>query len=226
MNNIEQNLLVLTIYILTVLYVFYRAMDSLDDKVMITLDTKAINDQLMAQGLKDLVDIKIPLNKQYQLESLKQLTVILENKAKQTIIYIDWDRSGLSDFTGEMRRLIRVIPGMMFDVFQPQVNTAVMSGRKIKQIFTAEDVLHRESDTSYLKIKAPLFDLSKFKKGNKLDKKIYTDFMNQKTNLQFSLGLVLRVLDLAQKNEQVHIIVCNFTVKRMYWKEAITWKVK
>lgn len=226
MNNIEQNLLILTIYILTVLYVFYRAMDSLDDKVMIILDTKLINEQLIAQGLKDLVDIKIPLDKQYQLESLKQLTVILENKAKQTIIYIDWDRSGLSDFMGQMRRLIRVIPGMMFDVFQPQVNTAIMSGRKIKQVFTAEDVLHRESDTSSLKITAPLFDLSKFKKGSKLDKKVYTDFMNQKTNLQFSLGLVLRVLDLVQKNEQVHIIICNFTVKRMYWKEAITWKVK
>ncbi len=221
-----QNLLIIAIYIIVVIYVFYRGIKSLDDKVTIKLNEKSLKDQLEAQNIQDLVEIKINLDKQYKLDKLKELSISLKNKRKNTIIYIDWDRSGLSDFYGNMRRLIRVIPGMMFDVFYPQVNTAIIGGRSMKQMFTAEDVFKRDSDTSPLKIVAPLFDLNRLKKGSKDDKKTYNDFMNQTINLNFSLGLVVRIFDLTDKTEGSYILIFDFTVKRMFWKEAITWKKK
>ncbi|HEY9703634.1 MAG TPA: hypothetical protein V6C58_14390 [Allocoleopsis sp.] len=222
----EQNFLILIFYMIVVIYVFYRAIKSLDDKVTIKLNEQFLKEQLEAHNIKDLVEIKINLDKQYKLDKLKELSISLKNKGKNTIIYIDWDRSGLSDFYGNMRRLIRVIPGMMFDVFYPQVNTAIIAGRSMKQMFTAEDVFQRQSDTSPLKIVAPLFDLNKLKNGSKSDKKTYNDFMNQTINLNFSLGLVVRIFDLKDKTEGSYMIIFDFTIKRMFWKEAITWKKK
>lgn len=222
----EQNLLVFTIYIIIVLYVFYRAVKSVEEKVVIKFNQEFIKEQLEIQNLQNVINVNFKLAKEYKLDELRELNINLENKTEKDILYIDWDRSVITDFNGRSRRVIRIVPGMTLDLFQPQVYSVITAGKNLKEKFTAEDVLNRESDSEVLKVSLPLFDLNKLKKGSNNEKKLYNEFITRTNPLQFSLQLLIWVFEAAKgrSSDRVHIIYCNFTVQKMHWTEAISWK--
>jgi uncharacterized protein YpmB len=71
------NLLIFTVYIIVVTYVFYQAYKSLENQVTITLDKDALDRQLEEQELKNSVEIKFKLKSRYSLDGLKTLPSVL-----------------------------------------------------------------------------------------------------------------------------------------------------
>ncbi|RKH75992.1 hypothetical protein D7Y13_44515, partial [Corallococcus praedator] len=61
----ELDLLILTIYIITVIYVLYQMIDSLEAKTTIAFDRATVQQQLEERELQSLVDIKFSLASRY-----------------------------------------------------------------------------------------------------------------------------------------------------------------
>ncbi|MFE1745461.1 hypothetical protein [Coleofasciculus sp. H7-2] len=212
----DRNLLILTVYIICVTYVLYRVFKSVDrNQVIVHLDGESLNGQLEAQNLKDRVDIQFKLEKRYQLDQLRQLSIQIDNQSPDHSIDVDWDRSSLTDFDGRSRRVIRLTPSMILDLSQHQVFSFIGAGKTLKEKLTVEEVLQRDSQTDVLKISAPLFDPSKLKKLSGTD-----------NTLQFSLMLVLHLLRSTGEtgNSVIHILSCDFTVKKAPWTDVMSWK--
>lgn len=236
----DRNLLILTLYFIGVAYILYRATNSVQDRVRIKLVQDDLNRQLEAEKLKDNLGIGFKLLPEYRLDNLESLSVEIQNKSSMMdIIYIDWDRSSLTDLDGKSRRIIRIIPGMTFDLFQPQAKTFIGGGQSLKVDITTEDVLKRGSD-NILKISSPLFALTSLKNGRPEQKKKYSNFMSRSKPLEFALTLVLEVnriegapKDAVPKEQassstktatKMHIVNCNFVVDKEPWLDAVSWK--
>lgn len=212
----DRNLFILTVYIICVTYVLYRVFKSVDrNQVIVHLDRESLNGQLEAQNLKERVDIQFKLEKRYQLDRLRELSIQIDNKSPDHPIDVDWDRSSLTDFDGRSRRVIRLTPSMILDLSQRQVFSFIGAGKTLKEKLTVEDVLQRDSQTDVLKISAPIFDPSKLKK-----------LSGTENTLQFSLMLVLHLLRSTGEtgNSVIHILSCDFTVKKAPWTDVMSWK--
>jgi hypothetical protein len=185
------------------------------NQVIVHLDRESLNGQLEAQNLKERVDIQFKLEKRYQLDRLRELSIQIDNKSPDHPIDVDWDRSSLTDFDGRSRRVIRLTPSMILDLSQRQVFSFIGAGKTLKEKLTVEDVLQRDSQTDVLKISAPIFDPSKLKK-----------LSGTENTLQFSLMLVLHLLRSTGEtgNSVIHILSCDFTVKKAPWTDVMSWK--
>ncbi|MBD1932309.1 MULTISPECIES: hypothetical protein [Cyanophyceae] len=225
----DRNLLLVTVYIICVTYVLYRMVKSLNiTQVTIQLNQELLNTQLEEQNLKDILEIQFKLKKRYLLEDLKELSISIKNKSQQDFIEIDWDRSTLTDFQGQSRRVIRITPTMQLDLSERQVFRVIAAGNILTEKLTVEDVLKGDATNPTLKISAPLFDLSKLRKGKDTQKKLYSDFMTRNRTLQFSLKLVLRVANTTIEVGRLvnHILSCEFIVSKVPWTESLSWKPK
>ncbi|MBD1940900.1 hypothetical protein H6F50_00810 [Coleofasciculus sp. FACHB-712] len=211
----DRNLFILTVYIICVTYVLYRVFKSVDrNQVIVHLDRESLNGQLEAQNLRDRVDIQFKLEKRYQLDRLRELSIQIDNKSAEHSIDVDWDRSSLTDFDGRSRRVIRLTPSMILDLSQRQVYSFIGSGKILKEKITVEDVLQRDLQTDVLKISASLFDPSKLKK-----------LSSPESTLHFSLTLVLHLFRSTSEtgNSVTHILSCDFTVKKAPWTDVMRW---
>lgn len=210
----DRNLLILTVYIICVVYVFYRIIKSIDNQLEIGLDRESLNIQLDAQGLKDLMTIEFKLQEQYQPEQLRELPIAIENKSPASSISVDWDQSSLTDFDGRSRRVIRLIPAMRLDLFQSQVLSVIPPTQTLQERLTAEDVLKPNSDGA-LEITSPLFNLDQLKKASE-------------RRDRFSLRLILQVYNpgAAAVSRRPYALSCEFTVNKLPWTDALDWKPK
>jgi hypothetical protein len=71
----ELDLLILTIYVITVIYVLYQMVDSLEAKTTIAFDRGTVQQQLEERGIQGLVDIKFNLASRYDFSQPKTLAV-------------------------------------------------------------------------------------------------------------------------------------------------------
>ncbi|MDD1422811.1 hypothetical protein MEO40_27675 [Dolichospermum sp. ST_sed1] len=235
MQNGDQNLIILMIYILTVYWTINRMIESIDDIVKVDFQKGSVDDQLKEQNLQDTVGISFKTNT-YGLDKveddLKELSMSIENKSESIAIYVDWDNSSfVVEHTQQSRRVIRKSPDLTRDLAIPQVPTIIAPKKTISENVTAEDVFQRDKDSGIYKPASPLINVAAIKKNDK-QKKLYKDFIDGKKDLEFSLQLVLRISEMRVgiapgiNVPPVSIINCPFTIKKLPWTYALPWNKK
>ncbi|MFM5891791.1 MAG: hypothetical protein ACKPFD_20490 [Dolichospermum sp.] len=232
MQNGDQNLIILMIYILTVYWTFNRMIESIDDLVKVDFQKGAVDDQLKEQNLQDTVGISFKTGT-YGLDKvqddLKELSMSIENKSDSIAIYVDWDNSSfVVEHSKQSRRVIRKSPDLTRDLAIPQVPTIIAPKKTISENVTAEDVFQRDKESGVYKPASPLINVA----GVKGNKKLYKDFIDGRKNLEFSLQLVLRISEMRVgiapgiNVPPVSIINCPFTIKKLPWTYALPWNKK
>jgi hypothetical protein len=235
MQNGDQNLIILMIYILTIYWTINRMIESIDDIVKLDFQKDAINNQLKEQNLQDTVGISFKTGT-YGLDKvqddLTELSMSVENKSDSIAIYIDWDNSSLVvEHSQQSRRVIRKSPDLTRDLAITQVPTIIAPKKTISENVTAEDVFQRDKDLGIYKPASPLINIAAIKKNDK-QKKLYKDFIDGKKELEFSLQLVLRISEMrvgiapGLNVPPVSIINCPFTIKKLPWTYALPWNKK
>ncbi|MEH2407460.1 hypothetical protein [Nostoc sp.] len=230
MRSSDQNLIVLTIYIIGVSYVFNRMVESIDDQIKFEFKKGIVDEQLKEQNLDDKIGISFRLNSSYPIDDLKDLSLSIENKSENIAVYVDWDNSSLVvEHSKQSRRVIRKSPDLTRDLAVPQSPSLIAPKKTLSETVTAEDVFGRDQVTGTYLAKKPLIDINGLQKGQK---KLYNDFINRRKELDFSLQLVLRIsevrLGLAPGRDfpDISIINCPFTVRKLPWTYALPWNKK
>lgn len=216
----DRDLLILTVYLICVVYVFYRAINSIDDQMKIQLDQESLDQQIEAQNLQDLVSIKFDLKKKYEFDQFKELPISITNKSAEQLIGINWDYCSVTNLDGRSRRVIRLLPGTTLDLMQSQASSTIAPGKTLKENLIAEDALKRESDAGALKVVSPLIDVTQIAKK---DKKLYANFLAATATLQFSLKLVLRQLDPFVGGDRTYLLSCQFNITKVPWTAEMPW---
>lgn len=230
----DQNLVVLTVYIIGVSFVFNRMVESIDDRIKFGFNKASVDDQLKELNLQDQIGISFKFDNSHSLgnpdKELKELSVSIENKSENIAIYVDWDNSSLVvDYSKQSYRVIRKSPDVTRDLGVPQVLSVIAPKKTLSETVTAENVFKLEAESGIYKPNSPLINITALQKGQK---KLYNDFMSERTELTFSLQLVLRLSELrvglvpGANIPPVCIINCPFTVKKLPWTYALPWNKK
>ena len=97
-----KNLLIFTVYLIVVVYVFYKAYSSLENQVTIELDAESLKQQLSLYNLNGLIDISFKkMFAKYEFDDLKTVVVTIKNKFEEDTkktIRINLDESSIIDF--------------------------------------------------------------------------------------------------------------------------------
>ncbi|MFK0734603.1 MAG: hypothetical protein ACIWVG_26210 [Gloeotrichia echinulata HAB0833] len=225
----DQNLVVLTLYIIGVTYVFNLMKESIDDKIKYEFLKGVVDDQLKEQNLQDKIGVSFKLAPSNGFEDIKELSLSIENKSEDIAIYVDWDNSSLVvEHSKQSRRVIRKSPDLTRDLAVPQSPSLIAPKKTLSETISAEDVFQRDEKGIY-SAKKPLVDIPGIKGGNK---KLYNDFMNEKAQLNFSLQLVLRISEVRVglapgiNFPPMCILNCPFTIKKLPWTYALPWNKK
>lgn len=231
----DQNLIVLTVYILGIYYTFNRMIESIDDMVMLNFQKSTVEEQLQEQNLHEQIGISFKTDV-YSLEklkdNLKELSISIENKSESLAVYVDWDNSSwVVEHTKKSRRVIRKSPDLSRDLAMPQVPTIIAPKKSISENVTAEDILKRDQETGTYQPGQPLIDIVAMKDQKPL-KSLYKGFMEGKKNVEFSFQLVLRISELrvglapGVNVPPISIINCPFTIEKLPWTYALPWNKK
>ncbi|MDF5709144.1 MAG: hypothetical protein PUP90_16135 [Nostoc sp. S4] len=230
MRSSDQNLVVLTIYIIGVSYVFNRMIESIDDQIKFEFKKGFVEEQLKEQNLDDKIGISFKLKSSYPIDDLKELSISIENKSDNIAVYVDWDNSSLVvEHSKQSRRVIRKSPDLTRDLAVPQSPSLIVPKKTLSETVTAEDVFQRDQATGTYSAQKPLIDINGLQKGQK---KLYNDFINRRKELDFSLQLVLRVSEVriglapGINFPPISIINCPFTVRKLPWTYALPWNKK
>lgn len=233
MRTGDQNLVILTIYIIGVAYVFNRMVESIDDQVKYDFKKSVVDDQLKEQNLQDKIGIAVKFKPSNAIDDLKELSLSIENKSENIAVYVDWDNSSLVvEHSKQSRRVIRKSPDLTRDLAVPQSPSLVAPQKTLSEIVTAEDVFERDPVAGTYSAKKPIIDITGLSKAGPPQKKLYNDFMNERTELHFSLQLVLRISEVrvgiapGVNVPPMCIINCPFTIKKLPWTYALPWKKK
>jgi hypothetical protein len=209
----EQDLLILVIYILSLVFVYNNALDSLKDIISVEFDPAFLQQQITTQELGNLLSIKGEISGK-SIKALKEVSLTVENKSQERFLYVVWDQSVISDFNKRSRRLIRLTPGGTLDLIQSQAYSSIAPGQILKEKVTAEDILNRNKETQALEINKALFE----------DKDLQKAWVNGEA--KFSLVLVLQSNSPGMSLDPPHLLVCQFRIIKTSWIKAITWKPK
>ncbi|MDF5733074.1 MAG: hypothetical protein PUP92_35075 [Rhizonema sp. PD38] len=232
MRNGNNNLIILTLYIIGVTYTINRMVESVDDQVKLEFDKASVAEQLKKQNLEDKIAINFTLKAMYSIEDPKELTLSVENKSSDLAVYVDWDNSAVEEFDGASKRIIRKSPDLTRDLAVPQIPSLIVPGKTLKEVIASESVFERDKETGVYVAKKPIANIIKLKTGIKIQKKQFNEFITRKLNFKFSVDLVLR---LAETNvgiapgittSPICIIKCPFTVKKLPWTYALPWNKK
>lgn len=229
----DQNLVVLTLYIIGVSYVFNRMVESIDDKIKFEFQKAVVDEQLQEQNLQEQIGISFKLKDSYSFDDLKDLSVSIENKSDNLAVYVDWDNSSLvAEYSKQSRRVIRKSPDLTRDLAVPQSPSLIAPKKTLSETVTAEDVFERDKEAGTYSANKPIVNINGLKAGGPPQKKLYNDFLNRRNELQFSLQLVLRLSELrigltpGVNIPPVCIINCPFTVRKLPWTYALPWNKK
>jgi hypothetical protein len=227
----ELDIFILAVYLITVAYILYQAIAALDDQTKIWLDKDELSQALEKRGLKDQIEIDLKFEKRYLLnkdadkdKQPKELTVNIKNKSDEPI-YVDWDRSTLTDLGGRSRRVIRMSPSGRLELSQPQVLSVVGPNQSLSEKITAEDLLERNKETELYEVKKPLIDIQGLAK-NKDKKKLYKEFMEEAATLDYALCLAIMAPDFndVSRGDRRHLVRCKIYVKKLPWQYILPWQ--
>lgn len=244
----QTDLIIVTIYLICVAFVIYRAWDSLEDQTMI----KNVENRFDYERLADFVKIEFKFkdDTRYGFSSQpNQLETTISNLSRNAILIIDWDRGSLTNFDNSDRRLIRLTDNLQpSDIVKQTPDTILPKGKRDFKL-TAESLLQEEAksvddaETKILKPDKPIIDIQKLaedkskkpKPGDKKEaekiqklKDTYANFYRKREPLKFSLRLPLQVtnFDEGNKKDIWGFLDSDFTVTRTPRIEYIPWNPK
>lgn len=232
--------IILTAYVLCIIYFLYLIVDAFNDEFTIKLDADFLKQQLDEQNLQALLGISVKFDSRYEFDKIKQLAISISNKASHEkvddkpygiSVYVDWDYCAFTDLGGRSRRVTRLMPGTTVDLFQNQVFSTIAPSTTLQETITAEDLLQRKGDRKADKLDAasplnleveitkPLIDPGALKKNDK--------FMKRYTDLEFFLGLALRIAgpNHSMGGDRVYIL-CKFVMHKLPWTAGLPWNPK
>ncbi len=204
----QLNLLVLAVYATIVAFVFYKMWEDVSDFVSIEFDRAALTQQLASKHLQEVLDLQFQLADRYKPDQVSVLKLTTLNHSKTAPLYINWERSTLTNLQGESQRLIRVVPGGI-NLAQRQVSGVVAPARKLEETLTAEEALQQDA-TGRLVPGGALFS------GAEINQAI----AKQKP---FTLRLVVELPGTATKPGPEYALLCHFYLKRTPLKRALYW---
>ncbi len=234
MRTGDNNLFVLTFYIIGISYTFNRMIESIDDQINFALQKAVVDEQLKEQNLQDDVGISFKLKATYGLNDLKELLMFVENKSKNLAIYIDWDNSSIViKHNKQSMRVIRKSPDITRDLGVPQSPGLVAPEKTLTTTITSENTFERDVATGTYSPKKAIVDIAGLEKNAvKANRILFKKFMNEETTLEFSLQLVLRISEVRAglapgvNVPPMCIINCPFTIKKLPWTYALPWNQK
>ena len=199
--------------------------------------------KLADSELKDKINVKFKFDKRYVFnlddaakdKQPKDLTITIENKSKNSSIFVDWESCSLTDQEGRSRRVIRLTPDKRLeDLSQRQVPSVVAPGRNLKEKITAEDLLKLNAESNTLEPSSPIININGLKKASenkrtpKFIKEMYANFINRKAPLKFSLYLSIQFSQIKTgvRDERWHVIRCDFEVEKRPWTDYLPYQKK
>lgn len=201
----SRNLLILTVYIIVVAYVFYQAYKSLDNQITVEVDSEDLTNRLEdntleEQSIGELMGITFKFKSSYKLEDFKTLPINIKNTSQESTISVEWKQCSITDFDGVAQRVIRVAPTIT-DPNRAQDPSLVLPSQIIKEEVSNEDLI------------APLFKTEKLKKA-------------AKENGKFFLRLIFKISDPVVDVEKIYNLRLQFLVKKLRFKKALTLALK
>ena len=134
----------------------YQAqVDVLSDKVGSLLQLTFLDQE---QPIGQVVVQVMPQGKRPLQPPISNLTVNLVNGFQDQQVFINWDNSSISVHGGLAQRVIRMVPGMPVDLFQPQVMTVANPGQMVSIMVTSESLFNRPESQTALSPAAQLID--------------------------------------------------------------------
>jgi hypothetical protein len=231
----DNNLLVLTFYIIGIAYTINRMIESIDDQINFAYQKAAVDEQLKEQNIFDDVGITFKLKPTYGLEDLKDLLMFVENKSKNLAVYVEWDSSSIViKHSKASMRVIRKSPDITRDLGVAQTPGLVAPEKTLTTTITSENTFERDKETGTYNNKKPIVDLINGleKSPVKANRILFKKFMNEETTLEFSLQLVLRVSEVRAglapgvNKPPTCIVTCPFTIRKLPWTYALPWNKK
>ncbi|NJL81607.1 MAG: hypothetical protein HC836_02400 [Richelia sp. RM2_1_2] len=233
----SNNLLVLTLYIIGVSYIFNLMVESIDEQIKFAFDKASVDKQLKEQELDDKISITFKLKASNDIkgkDDVKDLLLILGNKSDNVAVYVDWDNCSLAEnHKNVSRRVIRKSPDLSRDLAVPQSPSLIAPTQTLVQGITAEDVFERDQETGIYQTTKTLVDIVGLKASpNKAHRKLYKKFISRREEIKFSLQLVLRFSEVrvglvpGQNIPPMSIITCPFIIRKLPWSYALPWNKK
>jgi hypothetical protein len=278
------DLVIVTLFLLTVVYIVNRAIASVDKQTKVEfvkkLETKGprsrapdpqtidptssefkpreepFDKQLDRmkfgdRSLKEILDVSFRFEKRYKYslsdhdkdDQPRFLSISVENKTKDTDIYIIWDSCSISDYDNASRRVIRLSgrPPILADAQPPkfQAPSLVAPGSKFTATLTAEESLKPDNEKKSMEPKVPILDFKAIKDKSKDKKKVpkpvreelqrrLTAFDERRRTFEFFLRLSLKLVELngPESRERPYYLWCKFTVTNMPWFDQLPWNPK
>lgn len=196
------DLLIVTVYIIIVSYVFYQAYKSLEGKVVVVPDLDDINRQIEEQNAKDLIEIKFKFAPSYNLAELTKIPIVIQNKSNDDNILIDWDDCSITDFDNVTGRAIRIAPGVK-DIPQDQASITIVPNQKVEE--------NLSDDKS---VAAPLFKVPKLRKA-----------IINATPFKLRVVFTRTILE-DPKYRKSYSVTCKLVPSKLRWARAITVELK
>lgn len=142
-----------------------------------------------------------PQGKQPLEPAMTSLVVTLGNGLPDQQVFINWDSSSLSTYGGLAQRVIRMVPGMPVDLFQPQVMTVANPGQAVSVTVTSEHLFTRPEDKQALTSGATLVD--------------FNQVLGLKEPMrQYSLRILLLVQPMTRPGKAMQLLVpLNFKIE-------------
>jgi hypothetical protein len=227
----DQNWIVLTLYIIGISYTLNQMVESIDEIAKLDFQKDLVDQQLTEQNLQDKIAVTFKTGT-YSIDKLsddlKEVSMSIENKSDNLVVYIDWDNSSWVD-SKQSFRVIRKSPDLTRDLAVPQVATIIAPKKTTSENITSENVFQLDKESGTYQPKFPLVNIAGLKESNK---KLYKQFMLGQAELEFSLQLVLRVSELrvgitpGMNIPPISIINCSFKLKKLPWTYALPWNKK
>jgi hypothetical protein len=234
MQTGDNNLFVLTFYIIGVSYTFNRMVESIDDQINFAIQKDIVDAQLKEQNIQDNLGISFKFKPTYGIDDLKELSMSVENKSKHLAVYIDWDNSSIViKHNKQSMRVIRKSPDITRDLGVPQSPGLIAPEKTLTTTITSENTFERDVTSGTYSPKKPIVDISGLEKHPvKANRILFKQFMNQEKSLEFSLQLVLRISEVrvglapGVNVPPMCIINCPFTITKLPWTYALPWNKK
>jgi hypothetical protein len=230
----DNNLIVLTFYIIGIAYTINRMIESIADKINFSLEKAIVDEQLKEQEIAGDVGISFKLSPTYDLNEMKEVMMFVENKSKNLAVYVDWDNCSIVvKHNKQSMRVIRKSPDITRDLAVPQTPSLVAPEKTLTMFITAENSFTRDKESGTYATTKPIVDIASLEKHPvKTNRILFKKFMNEETTLEFSLQLVLRVSEVrvglapGVNKPPMCIINCPFTIRKLPWTYALPWNKK
>jgi hypothetical protein len=246
----DTDLIIFVIFLICVTYVLQVAIGSLDEQTKVEFQKGELTSQLKAMTLEEtpldeIVDVNFGFKPEDRFPFDKQPTsvlAIIRNKSKNVQIYVDWDKSTLSNYAIASRRVIHlnIADRSVTSAHQPlliQAPNPISPGSLLSAQLAPEDTVKRNVETNVLEAKEPIVDFNdlekkstdtKEKKAPKDLKQKRLKFLLRREPLEFSLRLMLRMnsIEAGGGSPYEYSLLCKFKVINMPWWDQLPWNPK